>query len=230
MKYEFHTGIVKDIEDPEKRGRIRCKIPTLIEMSDWIPGLFPHCGSGEGFMMLPEKESQVLILVLMETDSDLQPGESFINAGWMRWIGGQYSKKQKSGFDHVIQGFSKKGMKFQFDLGNDCITISGKFGSIKIDKDNQIRIDHQKKLSFSVPDSGKIEITTSKVEVEHSSVEISGNVELGIGVKEPTIKGMTFQGIYNAHTHTVIKLGEPTSPPIVPLTGAEQSLSVKVGQ
>jgi len=230
MRFEIHTGIVTNIEDPEKRGRIKCRIPTIMEETDWIPGLFPYAEIEGGFMMLPEVDTQVLVLILIDSVHDIVPAETFITSGWMRWMGGQYSKKKKPGFDHAKQGFSKKDMKIQFDLEKDCITISGKFGKIQIDKNNEIKISHQKRLTFTVPESGKIEITTSKIEAEHSSIEISGNVELGTGLKEPAIKGMTFQGIYNAHTHTVIKLGEPTSPPIVPLTGTEQSMSVKVGQ
>ena len=47
-------------------------------------------------------------------------------------------------------------------------------------------------------------------------------VELGAEATEQLIKGNTFQGLFNAHTHIGNK-GAPTSPPIAQLVGVELS-------
>lgn len=56
-----------------------------------------------------------------------------------------------------------------------------------------------------------------------------GGVSLGNTlVTEPAIKGSTFQAVFNSHVHAG-NLGFSTSPPLVPSTPADLSLSVNIG-
>lgn len=66
---------------------------------------------------------------------------------------------------------------------------------------------------------------TIQVQTENKFEVITPQVLLGPGIaQEPVIKGTTFQGIYNAHTHLSNLPGFVSTPPVVPLTGLELSL------
>jgi hypothetical protein len=45
---------------------------------------------------------------------------------------------------------------------------------------------------------------------------------------EPAVLGTTFTTFFNLHTHTSAASGSPTSPPVVPMTPAQLSVSQKV--
>lgn len=70
--------------------------------------------------------------------------------------------------------------------------------------------------------------TENEVEVKAPRVYVnSPNIELGEQAAEQVIKGNTFQALFNAHTHGSASPGTPTTPPILPLNGAELSQVTK---
>src|ERR1700722_18925249 len=55
-------GIVDDLDDPEKLGRVRVKLPHLGgQMSDWAYLVTPMAGNNRGLFLRPEKNDQVLL-------------------------------------------------------------------------------------------------------------------------------------------------------------------------
>ncbi len=62
----FLTGIVTDLNDPEKLGRVKVKFPTLYSNStpfetDWARLTSPYAGDQRGIFFLPEVNDEVLV-------------------------------------------------------------------------------------------------------------------------------------------------------------------------
>jgi uncharacterized protein involved in type VI secretion and phage assembly len=56
-------GIVADLDDPEKIGRVRVKFPHLAnQMSQWARLASPMGGKQRGFFMRPEVDDEVLVV------------------------------------------------------------------------------------------------------------------------------------------------------------------------
>src|ERR1700675_2293120 len=58
----IQIGIVDDLDDPEKLGRVRVKLPHLGDtVSDWAWIVAPMAGKDRGLFLRPEKGDQVLV-------------------------------------------------------------------------------------------------------------------------------------------------------------------------
>jgi len=87
---------------------------------------------------------------------------------------------------------------------------------------DKILIETEKDLEAVVGGESRINVT-GNVTVSSPKVHVdSPAVELGETAAEAVIKGNTFQGLFNAHTH-VGNLGYQTAPPTQQLTGSELS-------
>jgi uncharacterized protein involved in type VI secretion and phage assembly len=55
-------GLVEDLDDPQKLGRVRMKLPHLAgELSDWSRVAAPMAGTSRGMFFRPEKGDEVLL-------------------------------------------------------------------------------------------------------------------------------------------------------------------------
>ncbi|EAR22009.1 phage baseplate assembly protein V [Nitrococcus mobilis] len=64
--YGLYPGIVTDIEDPQKLGRVQVKFPWLGSDGEkavraWATLLSPYADNDQGLQILPEKDSQVVV-------------------------------------------------------------------------------------------------------------------------------------------------------------------------
>ena len=61
--YGVVTGVVTNIDDPEKLHRVRLKFPWLADQDEsaWARVAAPTAGSGRGFYLLPEVDDEVLV-------------------------------------------------------------------------------------------------------------------------------------------------------------------------
>ncbi len=57
------VGVVTNLKDPEKQGRVKVKFPTLGDQveSQWARVVQPGAGTGRGVMMLPEVGDEVIV-------------------------------------------------------------------------------------------------------------------------------------------------------------------------
>lgn len=60
------SGVVVDVEDPEERGRLRVRYPTLpgAPVSGWLRQVAWIAGAGRGAFGLPEPDDEVVVLFL----------------------------------------------------------------------------------------------------------------------------------------------------------------------
>jgi uncharacterized protein involved in type VI secretion and phage assembly len=176
-------GIVDDLEDTEKLGRVRVKIPHLGDtVSDWAYLVTPMAGKDRGLFLRPEKGDQVLvayaqgdprfayILGSMWSKSDSPPPDDGKPAdnNW-RFI------KSRSG--HIV--------RLDDTSSKEKIEILDKSGSLKITLDSA-----NKKIQIT-NDSGDIEVSSS-----------SGNVSVSSSSGEVKVSGMTVE----VHAQTSLTL------------------------
>jgi hypothetical protein len=104
--YEVHTGTVTNIKDPEKRGRLMVKLPTLFEddYPDWVDPCFPFAGSNCGFFALP----QVGVAIECEVHRGSGPDAS-IDTPSCKWRGALYNR-----VDQIPEEFRER---YPFCLG-----------------------------------------------------------------------------------------------------------------
>ncbi len=63
LRHEAVVGIVVDIKDPKKLGRVKVKFPTLgEEASHWAPISSMGAGADRGWFFLPEIDDEVLVM------------------------------------------------------------------------------------------------------------------------------------------------------------------------
>lgn len=86
---ESHYGKVTNIDDPDKRGRIRVEAPTLIgsnkELPFWVEPILVFMGSGKGFLAIPDKDSIVELTVTTRTSSDESAQQSSLDSPNIRY-------------------------------------------------------------------------------------------------------------------------------------------------
>lgn len=177
-------GIVADLDDPLKLGRVRVKLPHLDgQLSDWARIASPMAGKDRGMFMRPELEDEVLVLFehgdprrasvvgAFWSSADTPPADDgkTIDNNWRFF-------RSRSG--HLL--------KFDDTSGAERIEIVGKGGDHKLLIDvsgKKIEISCSSgDIALSAP-SGKLSIDAQQVEIKASA---SLKIEAGATM---TIKG-----------------------------------------
>lgn len=74
----------------------------------------------------------------------------------------------------------------------------------------------------------QIEMAAAGITVKGVKIVLDGiQVHAGGEGGEPLVKGQTFMGMYNAHTHICTGPGSPSGPPLPPLTPAALTIKTK---
>lgn len=179
-------GIVADLDDPLKLGRVRVKLPHLgDQLSDWARMASPMGGKDRGLFMRPELEDEVL--VLFEHGDPRRP--SIVGAFWSS--ADPPPADDGKPVDNNWRFFrSRSGHLLKFDdtSGAERIEIVGKGGDHKLLIDvsgKKIEISCSSgDIALSAP-SGKLSIDAQQVEIKASA---SLKIEAGAAM---TIKGAT---------------------------------------
>ncbi len=117
-------GIVSNVADPEKLGRVQASLPALggIE-SDWMGVVSAGGGSGKGLVMLPEVGDQVLVLA----QSD-DPSQGIVLGG-LHGMNVPPDWGVEDGRVVRFNLFTPGGNKLQFDDQNKTVRIEDAGGS-----------------------------------------------------------------------------------------------------
>ncbi len=243
-RYGKYRAIVVDNQDPQKRARLKLRIPSVLadQISDWALPCLPYGGlSGQGMFMVPDIDAQVWVEfeegdihrpiwvgTFWQQQGD-PPEEAAKDEPTTRMI------RTSSG--HVLQFDDEDGEeKFRLFHPADAEMIIDKQGTItltdasgallKMDAPgNEIIIEDANGNIMTMNSAGTkvedsngniIEMAAAGVTVEAPKIVIKGSqVHLGDEGGEPVIKGQSFLSMYATHTHTVAPVvGGPTSPPI----------------
>lgn len=89
IERETVKAIVRDIDDPERRGRIRVECGDILAeghvIPDWVEPCFPVASSGSGWFFLPRPGSIVDLEIVSNADEDEVYGMAFMMHPDYRW-------------------------------------------------------------------------------------------------------------------------------------------------
>jgi uncharacterized protein involved in type VI secretion and phage assembly len=252
-RYGKFRGTVSDNKDPEKRGRLRLMVPSVLgdQESDWALPCLPFGGGATyGVFMVPETQAQVWVEfeegdihrpiwtgVFFQQQSDVPP-DAAKDEPTTRLI------QTKSG--HVLQFDDEsgkerislrhtKGSELSIDENGSVSVTDANGATLLLDADaGELVISDANGNSMKLTSSGttvedangnKIEMAASGITVEGQQIVVKGTqVMLGGQGGEPVIKGTSFLTLFMTHMHPSA-MG-PTGPPIP--QGEMSSLSSKV--
>jgi uncharacterized protein involved in type VI secretion and phage assembly len=178
-------GTVVDLDDPEKLGRVKLKLPQYDDQqSTWARIASPMAGNNRGFFFRPEVQDEVLV--------GFENGE--IRRPYV--LGSLWSKvdtppprdndETKNNWRFMV---SRSGHIFKFDdtAGSEKIEIVDKSGSLKITFDSS-------SSKITIESSGDVEIKAPqggfKVSAQSVDIEASGEMKLQASA-DMTVKGAT---------------------------------------
>jgi uncharacterized protein involved in type VI secretion and phage assembly len=178
-------GTVVDLDDPEKLGRVKLKLPQYDDQqSTWARIASPMAGHNRGFFFRPEVQDEVLV--------GFENGE--IRRPYV--LGSLWSKvdtppprdndETKNNWRFMV---SRSGHIFKFDdtEGSEKIEIVDKSGSLKVTFDSS-------SSKITIESNGDVEIKAPqgafKVSAQTVDIEASGEMKLQ-AFANMTVKGAT---------------------------------------
>lgn len=139
-------GTVTNVEDPEKLGRVRVKLPTLGEVeTDWMGVMAIGAGGGKGLVFLPDVGDQV---VVMFVGGETRQG--FVLGGlWGTGNPGDYGVEGSS-----IRRFTlgtPGGQRIKLDDTAESIRLENKGGTFVEFSPKQFRLHSEVDLEIEAP-------------------------------------------------------------------------------
>jgi uncharacterized protein involved in type VI secretion and phage assembly len=139
-------GIVTQIDDPEKWGRVRVSLPTYRNIeTDWIAILSAGAGAKKGFMAFPDIGDHVLVLLAHE-----DPGQGVV-------LGGLYGAASPPdvGIDEgTVQRYTlltPGGQRIRLDDGQKSIRLENSDGSYCELSPQKVRIHAAVDMELEAP-------------------------------------------------------------------------------
>lgn len=171
----FVTGIVIDNVDPDKMGRVKVKFPVDAEQapeSTWVRIAWPDAGKNRGMVMIPEKDTEVIVGYAYRT---LEP---YIVGSLYNGAADKPVYANDDGKDHHRRYLSRSGHRVDFgdEGGQEAIAVEtgGKEVSTTLD-DAQKTFTGKAEKNVSVEAKETISIKCKNLKIEASgSVTIKG--------------------------------------------------------
>ncbi|HEV8572886.1 MAG TPA: VgrG-related protein [Actinomycetota bacterium] len=193
-------GVVTDVQDPDKLGRVKVKFPWVSDgdtayASHWARVVQAGAGADRGTVILPEKDDEVLVAFNMGNPrfpyvlgglyngvdkADPGPFEAPDSSGKMNWRGFISGLKHrlifsdKSGDEYVELSTGDKKYMLKLDQGKTQIEIESG-GKITIHGTQDITVKGDTNVKFEA--TGNLELKGAMVKIESSGVlEAKGSV------------------------------------------------------
>jgi uncharacterized protein involved in type VI secretion and phage assembly len=252
-RYGKCRGIVTNNKDPQKRGRLKLRIPSVLadQESDWALPCLPYGGAAQqGMFMVPDVDAQVWV--------EFEEGDIhrpiWVGTFWQQPDDVPEDAAKEEPTTRLIQTSSGHILQFDDEAGeerfrlfhpadaellidkNGTISLTDASGAtVTLDADaSEISIEDANGNSMVMSASGttvedangnKIEMASSGITVKGQMIVVEGSqVLLGGSGGEPVIKGQSFLTLFATHMHPSA-MG-PTGPPIP--QGEMSSLSTTV--
>ena len=252
--YGKYRGFVVDNQDPEKRGRLKLRVPSVLgdEETSWALPCVPFGGgAGYGLFAVPETEAQVWVefeegeLALPiwtgtfwqkqgDPPAEAAAGEKptvrvLKTPGKHILLFDDEADKEKFRLVHPAgseMAIDEKGIVSLTDAGGSKVTLDADAGTLTVEDSNGNTLT-MTSSGTTVEDANgnKIEMAAAGVTVEGQKVVVKGQMVMLAGDGgEPIIKGQSFLTLFATHIHPTA-MG-PSGPPIP--QGEMSTLSTKV--
>lgn len=159
--YGKYRGVVTDIEDPLKTGRIRAHVPDVMgsEKSGWALPCVPFAGDGMGFYALPSVDARVWI--------EFEQGDPDYPIWTGCWWGSQDElpdEVQQAPYEKVVIKTDKEQIIILDDSDTGEITIQTSSGQKIVMNSTSIKIDNG--------NGATIELSGPKVAINDDALEV----------------------------------------------------------
>ncbi|MEQ9504514.1 MAG: phage baseplate assembly protein V [Deltaproteobacteria bacterium] len=255
-RYGKYRGFVTDNADPEKRGRLRLSVPSVLgdEETDWALPCLPFGGAGGyGSFFVPEPGAQIWV-EFEEGDVD-RP--IWVGAFWRSVADVPEDGVKSPPSTRVLQTPGGHVMQFddetdgerfrlhhpadaelEIDADGTVILTNSEGALVRLDADaSEVIVEDANGNVMTMSSAGttiedangnRVEMAAAGITVEAPQVTVKASqVNLGDQGGEPVLKGDTFLSLFASHIHTVAPVvGGPTSPPIP--QGERSALSTTV--
>lgn len=253
--YGKYRGFVVDNADPEKRARLKLRIPSVAgaATTGWALPCLPFGGSPDaGWFAVPEPNAQVWVEfeegdpsrpiwtgTFWQTSSDV-PAEAAKDEPttrlWKTPGKGLIQFDDAAGEErlcirHVSEAqieIDSAGSLLCRDKAENRLVLDAEATEILIEdaNGNSIRLSSAG-IAAEDAHGNVIETAAAGVTVKAQKIVLEGTqVALGGDGGEPVIKGQSFLTLFATHMHTCSAPGSPTSPPVP--QGEMSTLSAKV--
>ncbi|MCP3902783.1 MAG: phage tail protein [Planctomycetes bacterium] len=241
--YGKYRGFVADNQDPERRGRLKLRVPSVLGEAEtgWALPCLPFGGLvDQGLFLVPEVEAQIWVEfeegdvskpiwtgTFWQTSNDV-PTEAAVDPPTTRLLktvsGHLLQFDDESGKERVLLKH-KADARLEIDeTGTVALTDKGG-GSVTLDADaNEIVVKDANGNTMTMRSSGtlvkdsngnQVEMAAAGITVKGTKVVVQGSqVALGGQGGEPLIKGTSFLTLFATHIHTCTAPGSPSTPPI----------------
>ncbi|MFY0991992.1 phage baseplate assembly protein V [Halomonas sp. C05BenzN] len=241
--YGKFRGFVADNRDPEQRGRLKVRVPSVFgqEESWWALPCLPFGGlADQGLFMVPEAGAQVWI-EFEEGNKDFpiwtgvfwQPGreipeEARHEAPTTRMLktpaGHRWQFDDAEGQRRLLL-HHPAGSELEIDdqgsvelsAANGCrLTLDAEGDALTLeDASGNVMVMDAQGTRVTDVHGNEITMEGAQLAIKGQRIVIEGSqVSLGGGGQEPLIKGSSFLSLFATHVHTCGSPGSPTSPPI----------------
>jgi len=168
------VGVVKDLEDPQKLGRVRVALPHLEnKQSPWARIATLMAGAGRGSLFRPEVGDEVLVALLHGDPS--QP--YVVGALWNEDDTPPEGGGAKENHLRTIQSRSGHIVRFNDEPGSERMELIGKDGKLRV------LIDVAGGLVAVEADQGDV-----RVKAAQGKVEVKAGQEITLDAPTITIK------------------------------------------
>ncbi len=252
-RYGKYRGFVVDNADPEKRARLRLRVPSVLADTEtgWALPCLPFGGlADQGLFLVPEVDAQVWVEfeegdisypvwtgTFWQADGD-PPSEAALDEPTTRLLktpsGHRLQFDDESGEERFVLHhpteaeieIDKNGSIALTDANGAKVTLDADAGKLVIEDANG-NVMSMTSSGTTVEDANgnKIEMAASGITIKGTQIVLDGTqVMLGGSGGEPIIKGQSFLTLFMTHVHPT-GVG-PSGPPIP--QGEMSTLSSKV--
>lgn len=252
-RYGKFRAIVTDTSDPQKRARLRARLPSVLgdQESDWALPCLPYGGGSKfGLFLVPPVGAQIWMefeegdihrplwsgtFWQDQADVPADAAKSSPSSLLLQTPGGHVLElDDEDGHEHVRlehKGGAKltideKGSIQLIDANGTVITLDADGGTLQIEdaNGNKLAMDSAG-IALEDANGNSFKAASSGITVKGQQIVLEGSeVALGGQGGEPVIKGRSFLQLFATHTHPT-GMG-PSGPPIP--QGEMSSLSTKV--
>jgi len=183
--YGKYRGMVKNNNDPLKRGRLEVAVPGLLEsVKVWAMPCVPFAGKDMGFYMIPDNDTGVWI--------EFEGGDvSFPIWSGCFWANDESPNSKDAPTSRTIR--TTKGLTIELDDEGEKITIT----------------DKQNNNVITIEATGTINVKASSlVSIEAGQIKLGGDSAI-----EPVVKGTQLVTYLTTVATTLTTAGIPVSPP-----------------
>jgi phage protein D/phage baseplate assembly protein gpV len=183
------VGIVSNNKDPDKMGRVKCKLPALNDVeTTWAPVLLTSAGNQRGLTMMPVPDEQVMVGF-----ENGDPSYPYV-------IGSLFNGRDKPGEELAVQdgSFALKSDKKALIAAKQDITIRSDGGKLEIKIDGG-EVKETVKQGYTGEFGGAwklnskqgitIEAPTSSVTIKAPSITVEATASLALKGATVDIKG-----------------------------------------